>query len=140
MIGMRPTDAKCPDRPSAKTGLGSPVTPVALPCLDAIDFRGAPEIAYVYAVTDNGLRHKLGMAVNMKRRLATLQTGHSEILRLTDILTVARGRERIVERAIHLDLGFRRLRGEWFEIDAGAVRTLFAFARIRWVDDPLLGF
>lgn len=140
MIRMQPEHAECPDRHGAKTGLDNPVFPVTHPCLDADDFRGAPEIAYVYAVTDNGLRHKLGMAVNMKRRLATLQTGHSELLRLTDILTVDRGRERIVERAIHLDLGYRRLRGEWFEIDAGAVRTLFAFARIRWVDDPLLGY
>lgn len=107
---------------------------------DPAKYRGSPTSAYVYAVTDNGRRHKIGMAVNMMRRLSTLQTGHSDPLRLTDILTVARGRERIVERAIHKDLGYRRLRGEWFEIDCEDVRTLFAFARIRWVEDQLLGF
>lgn len=74
----------------------------------------------------------------MKRRMINLQTSNSTTLVLTDILEVDRGRERVIERTLHRDLGYRRLRGEWFGIDAIDVKTLFDFARIRWIDDPLL--
>ena len=109
-----------------------------IPGQDPGQFRASPGMAYVYAVTDDGFRHKIGMATDMKRRMSNLQTSNSARLILTDILEVAKGRERILERTLHRDLGYRRLRGEWFGISAVDVKTLFTFARIRWVDDPNL--
>lgn len=102
------------------------------------DYRKSNEVGYVYAVTDDGLRHKIGMAADIKHRISSLQTSHSQQLYLTDVLVVEKPRVRLVERFLHKDLGYRRLRGEWFGIDRASINDLFSFARIRWLDDDSL--
>jgi hypothetical protein len=106
--------------------------------LPAEDYRSHPDFEYLYAITDDGQNHKIGITKNLKSRLSTLQTSHRKPLYITDVLTVPRGRARILEAHIHKDINYLKIRGEWFDISQEKIQSLFAFARIRWVEDALL--
>ena len=54
---------------------------------------------------------KIGLAIDAIARLAELQTGNHELLRL--IGTVGGGR--VAERGLHRRFAEHRIRGEWFE-------------------------
>lgn len=65
---------------------------------------------WVYLITDGGWAVKIGHARNPEKRLALLQTGTPEQLR---ILAVIDGPPRL-ERELHELFAGDRIRGEWF--------------------------
>jgi len=66
---------------------------------------------------------KIGRSISPLTRLATLQTGHSQILRL--LVTTPGGDE--LEHALHEKLGLHRIRGEWFAPHADVLAQIAAY-------------
>lgn len=99
----------------------------------------AGDTSWIYAVTDDGKKHKIGHTCDIRRRLATFQTGHASELRLTAAFAVPRFKARVLEAHIHKDIGHKRIRREIFAISEEEVRRFFSWAEIRLVSDPLIG-
>jgi hypothetical protein len=74
-----------------------------------------PTYLYVIASSPEG-PVKLGRSADPKRRVRQLQTGHSETLRLYLSEEVSAAEVNAMERAVHKTIGYKRLRGEWFDI------------------------
>jgi hypothetical protein len=49
-------------------------------------------------------------------------------------------RVKLLERFLHKDIGYKRMKGEWFNMTKEEVVSYLAFAEITWVHDPLLKF
>jgi Meiotically up-regulated gene 113 len=85
---------------------------------------------HVYVIAD-GFCHKVGIADNVERRLATLQTGHPNKLEVISVFTFpTRHAALAVEREAHRRLDRHRVGGEWFNADRNMiVATVTAVAR-----------
>lgn len=95
--------------------------------------------SFIYAVTDDGLRHKIGHSSDLRRRMSTFQTGQATRLTLTAAIEVPRLRARPIEAAIHRDISWRKIRGEWFRLTLVEAKACLDHALIRWLDDPDIG-
>jgi len=94
---------------------------------------------YIYAIgTDN--RQKIGFSKNPQARLKQLQTGNADQLVLHHYIEVADDRTRLLERYLHKDIGYKKLKGEWFSMTAKEAIDYLTFAEITWVNDPLLEY
>lgn len=93
---------------------------------------------YIIENCDNGLV-KIGYSLDPQRRCAGLQTGSSAELRVAHTVEVAADRAQLLERKLHLEMGYARVRGEWFSIPAEQAGRLLDHCVIRWHDDRLLG-
>jgi Meiotically up-regulated gene 113 len=85
---------------------------------------------HVYVIAD-GFCHKVGIADNVDRRLATLQTGHPNKLELVRVFTLPNRHAALaVEREAHRRLDRHRVGGEWFNAERNMiVATVTAVAR-----------
>lgn len=72
----------------------------------------APQ-GWVYLISDGGWAYKIGWARNPEKRLAFLQTGHPEKLRIVAVIDGSREKE----RELHELFAASRIRGEWFVQD-----------------------
>ncbi len=72
---------------------------------------------YTYFISGGDGRVKIGKAVDVARRLKTLQTGSSRVLKLLHVI------DGDVERGLHAKFSQWRIQGEWFE----ACEELLAF-------------
>jgi predicted GIY-YIG superfamily endonuclease len=70
---------------------------------------------YVYVVRGKRGLLKIGLTNNVKRRMASLQNGSSQVLRLVKVLGPIRGAYHI-EQALHEAFADKRQHGEWFAI------------------------
>jgi predicted GIY-YIG superfamily endonuclease len=93
---------------------------------------------FLYVIGNKSNRQKIGFSKNVEKRLKTLQTGNSEELLLHYYVQVPEHRVRILEKKIHLELSYKRLKGEWFDISADDAKQFLDFAMIRWLDDNLI--
>ncbi len=94
---------------------------------------------YIYAIgTDT--RQKIGLSKDPKSRLLQLQTGNAEKLYLHHSIEVSSDRVKMLEKFLHKDIGYKRLKGEWFDMTKEEVVNYLIFAEISWVHDPLLKF
>jgi hypothetical protein len=94
---------------------------------------------YIYAIgTDT--RQKIGLSKDPKSRLLQLQTGNAEELHLHHSIEVSSDRVKMLEKFLHKDIGYKRLKGEWFDMTKEEVVNYLIFAEISWVHDPLLKF
>ena len=71
---------------------------------------------YVIAATPEG-PCKIGFSANPEKRVRQLQTGHAHLLTLQYKQVVPTNEARRIERQIHQTIGYRRSRGEWFNVD-----------------------
>jgi hypothetical protein len=84
---------------------------------------------HVYAIgTIN--KQKIGVSNNVAQRLATLQTGNSEKLRIHSTIEIEDDVAFRFEKFIHRDQGHKRILGEWFAMNETEVKTLFAYYEI----------
>lgn len=75
-----------------------------------------PSYIYVIAASSEG-PVKIGFSKEPEKRLRQLQTGHSEPLHLfykEEVNDAAR----LMEKAVHDTIGYKRARGEWFNVTA----------------------
>jgi hypothetical protein len=81
---------------------------------------------HVYIIAD-GYCHKVGIANDVTRRLATLQTGHPNKLTLVRSFELpSRGAAMAVESESHDWLARYRVGGEWFEADRAMIEHAVA--------------
>ena len=96
-------------------------------------------IMYIYAIGTE-TRQKIGLSKDPASRLKQLQTGNAEALCLHYSIEVSEDRVRLLERFLHKDIGYKRMKGEWFNMTKEEVVSYLTFAEITWVHDPLLQF
>lgn len=69
---------------------------------------------YVYVISAGPRMHKIGISVEPKKRLGSLQTGHYRKLRLCRLIEAENAEQ--VEAYAHRLLKDRRSSGEWFSV------------------------
>lgn len=94
---------------------------------------------YIYAIGTE-TRQKIGFSKDPAARLKQLQTGNAEELHLHGSIEVSEDRVKMLERFLHKDLNYKRVKGEWFKLSKVEVLDYLSFAEITWVYDPLLEF
>jgi hypothetical protein len=94
---------------------------------------------YIYAIgTDT--KQKIGFSKEPTARLKQLQTGNPEQIVLHHCIEVDETRIRLLERFLHKDIGYKRIKGEWFNMTKNEAVNYLIFAEITWVNDPLLEY
>lgn len=93
---------------------------------------------FIYVIGNKSNRQKIGFSKDVNKRLKTLQTGNSEELLLHHYIQVPEDRVRILEKKIHQELSYKRLKGEWFDMTAEEAKLFLDFTIIRWLEDSLL--
>lgn len=96
-------------------------------------------LMYIYAIGTKD-RQKIGFSKDPASRLRQLQTGNAEELYLHGTIDVSEDRVKLLERFLHKDIGYKRMKGEWFNMTKEEVVSYLTFAEITWVHDPLLKF
>lgn len=89
---------------------------------------------YVIAASPEGPT-KLGFSIHPERRLSQLQTGHAEPLVLFHAEPVPSEKARLYERLLHRDIGYTKLRGEWFNL---TVEQAIAHVRFTFIEYDLV--
>ena len=79
---------------------------------------------------------KIGLSNNPKIRLKNLQTGHIEPLKIHYMQEVSAENVLAFERIIHKSLAHKRVRGEWFNIDAEEAIFEVKMAFMTYDDEP----
>lgn len=94
---------------------------------------------FIYAIgTDT--KQKIGFSKNPETRLKQLQTGNAEQLNLHHYIEVPDDRTRLLERFLHKDIGYKKLKGEWFNMTKQEAVDYLIFAKITWTEDRLLEY
>lgn len=89
---------------------------------------------YIYAI-GTGNRQKIGFSSNVEQRLCTLQTGNSECLKIHHKVEVPDDQVREIEKTIHSEYRYLRVKGEWFNMSPQQAILCIEHAAIRWVKD-----
>lgn len=86
---------------------------------------------YIYAIgTDT--KTKIGISQDVNARLATIQTGNPETLRIHYAFKIDKSRAAKLESHIHKEYNHHKIRGEWFNLDeCEAVKILSYFAIVK---------
>ena len=90
---------------------------------------------YLYCIANSSGLCKFGFSGDPLRRLRGLQTGSSEELFLIDCIAVPRDRVREYERLLHSEFAHRRVRGEWFSINAEEGALFLSWFEIHHLSD-----
>lgn len=93
---------------------------------------------FIYVIGNNSNRQKIGFSKDVFKRLKTLQTGNSEELLLHHYIQIPEEKVRLIEKKLHQELSYKRLKGEWFNMTSEEAKDFLDFATIRWLNDPLL--
>jgi hypothetical protein len=84
----------------------------------------------VYVIGAPNQPVKIGLAVDVAKRLSQLQTGFPHRLKIYEAHEVSSDRARSIERSCHMELRDRRLNGEWFDVTpTEAAQVLRRFTR-----------
>ncbi len=87
---------------------------------------------YLYLIQDEQAATKIGISGDPRQRVATLQTGHPEPLRLVRSIRCRSAADaRAVEGDLHHYFERNRMNGEWFDLDDRQIRRAIRLAR-RW--------
>jgi len=90
---------------------------------------------YLYCIANSSGECKFGFSGEPLKRLRALQTGSSEELFLVESIAVPKDRVRELETLLHTEVGlYRRVKGEWFRIDAAEGAGLLTWFGIRYLD------
>ncbi len=84
-------------------------------------------IAHVYLL-ESGERFKIGYTKNIKKRLRQLRTGSPFDIRLVHSLEAEQ--PQALEKQFHDRFAKKRIRGEWFRLDAADVREFLQFGKV----------
>ena len=91
---------------------------------------------FLYCISNDNGMCKFGFSGEPLKRLRALQTGSSEELHLIESVDVPPDRVRELERVLHREIGtHRRVRGEWFAIDAGEGASLLQWFAIHYLSE-----
>lgn len=96
-------------------------------------------IMFIYVIGTRD-KQKIGISKDVNRRLKSLQTGNPEILNIHHTIQIEPSRVRLLERMIHKEFSYMRLKGEWFDMTPEKAVNLVKFSYIAWNEDPLLEY
>lgn len=85
-------------------------------------------------------RQKIGFSKNPQARLKQLQTGNAEQIDLHHYIQVPDNRTRLIEKFLHKDVGYKKLKGEWFNMTKKEAIDYLTFVEITWANDELLEY
>ena len=89
---------------------------------------------YLYCISD-GLLCKFGYSKDPSRRLRSLQTGSSSQLELVhSVLVEGDVCVKHLEKTLHREYAYRRVRGEWFRCTAYEGRTWLTWFQIHYIN------
>lgn len=94
--------------------------------------------SYLYVIGNDTNRQKIGFSGNVEKRLATLQTGNPDTLKIHHKIECSSEKTRVLEKKIHTELSYKRLKGEWFNMTPEEATNYLEFARITWLDSYLI--
>lgn len=94
--------------------------------------------SYLYVIGNDSNRQKIGFSKDVEKRLISLQTGNPDKLRIHHKIECPHDRTRLLEKKIHLELSYKKLKGEWFGMSPQEASEYLEFARITWLDSYLL--
>lgn len=92
--------------------------------------------SYVYVIaSDPAGPVKIGFSKHPEKRLAQLQTGHSETLRLYYFHAMPAECVKLMEKAVHATNRHRKVKGEWFKLSVEDAILEVRHAVIRYSDN-----
>jgi predicted GIY-YIG superfamily endonuclease len=94
---------------------------------------------FIYVIGPEDGPQKIGITNNLKTRLMAIQTGNPDKLYVHHFEEVNPKRVRMLEKKIHSELNYKKLKGEWFNITKEDAVDYVIYFNIRYADDPLLG-
>lgn len=94
---------------------------------------------FIYVIGPAVGPQKIGLSGDVEKRLATLQTGFPGDLIIHHKEPIEAKKVRLLEKKIHTELNYKRVRGEWFDFTPEEARDFVIFFAIRYGEDPLLG-
>ncbi len=94
---------------------------------------------FIYVIGPEKGPQKIGITNNLKNRLRAIQTGNPDVLSVQHFEEIDASRVRLLEKKIHEELSYKRLKGEWFNLTVEEAIDFVIYFRIRYEDDPLLG-
>jgi hypothetical protein len=89
---------------------------------------------YIYVIGTEK-RQKIGFSSDPSARLKQLQTGNPESLQLHYRISVPEDQVKLLERFLHKDIGYKRIKGEWFDMTKDEAINYLTFAEITWVNE-----
>lgn len=92
-------------------------------------------VYYLYVIGNNDKLQKIGFSKDPSKRLKELQTGNPEQLYLhhsVDCGNIKKVRD--MEKRVHLELSYKKLKGEWFSMSKEDAINYVEFARITWLE------
>jgi hypothetical protein len=93
---------------------------------------------YLYVIAESAEGRgpvKLGISANPDRRLKQLQTAHPGVLTVHYKAEVPAHKAKPLERLLHRDMSFLRLRGEWFDMSVQQAIHQVMFTLMRYEDE-----
>lgn len=90
---------------------------------------------YIYVIGNDTNRQKIGISRDVEKRLKTLQTGNPDKLKIHYKIECPYEKTRKLEKKIHTELNYKKLKGEWFNMTPDEAINYLEFARITWLDD-----
>ena len=94
----------------------------------------------IYIIGPKDGPFKIGYSGNPTHRLSTLQTGTTDFLMLHYKEETETEKAIVIEKLIHRQIGYKRIRGEWFDVTLEEAKAEVRYAFIRWEDEPNLSF
>lgn len=94
---------------------------------------------FIYVIGPADGPQKIGLSGDVEKRLQTLQTGYPAELFVHHKEPIAAKQVRKLKKKIHLELSYKRVRGEWFDFTPKEAMEFVMFFAIRYGEDPLLG-
>lgn len=94
---------------------------------------------FIYVIGPREGPQKIGLSKDVNKRLQTLQTGFPSTLFVHHKEPIVAKQVRLVEKKIHTELNYKRVRGEWFNLTPEEATDYIRFFAIRYGEDPLLG-
>lgn len=93
---------------------------------------------YLYVIGPQDGPVKIGYTSDPHARLMNLQTGHDQTLKIHYLREVDADKVAVMEKIVHRQLSYRKIRGEWFNVSAEDAQLQIDHAMIRWGDEPNL--
>lgn len=102
--------------------------------LDAPILQATEGNCCIYVIGRRGYPVKIGMAVDVEKRISELQTGFPYRLDVFATVEVRAAHARKIEKACHDRLHSRRRKGEWFQIEPAEAAAVVRSIAQAWRD------
>lgn len=89
--------------------------------------------SFLYCISDNTGHCKFGYSNDPHKRLKQLQTGNIHTLTLLHTIPVPKQQVKILESKLHKEINYKKIKGEWFNIDNDQAINLLTWFEIHYI-------